>query len=170
MDIQKIRVRSRQHRNRPTWSRDFNRIFVRFVSIEIEADGANDNKCLRDCAGRRGKIEKGEGREEGGGLIRRSLGAISASRPFFLRRAILLCLNEVGDLARPRGPPRFAVHRRQFRSIGSSFLQFRLEGLVSSRPPSSLSSVRFVQGWSVRFLPVNRDSARGASCEVNLLE
>lgn len=80
-----------------------------------------------------------------GALIRRSLGAISASRPFFLRRAILLCLNEVGDLTHPlRSLPRFIVHRRQFRSIGSSFLQFRLQ--EPTRPRSGAASSVFT-GW-----------------------
>lgn len=106
---------------------------ILFDSIEIEADADAAAIISVWIAGKKKNRKKGKGGEMAGAWLgdrsRQSL-----PRGLFLRRAILLCLNEVGDLTQPAIhpplPPTFIVHRRQFRSIGSSFLQFRLEELV----------------------------------------
>lgn len=122
--------------------RDLDRIFVQFISIEIEIDAASDNK-WPDCGKEKNRKKKSE--EVGAWLGDRS--GQSLPRGLFLRCAILLCLNEVGDLThlwRPTSPPRSSY-------IAGNFVSSVLRSFNSaSKTPSSLRRCpRYKTGRSV---------------------
>lgn len=147
-------------------ARYLDRIFVPLVSSESGATRESDNK-YPDCGeGKKGeKIEKKwrereRERREGRSLIRRSLEAISASRPLFLCRAILLCLNEVGDsppAARPIFSPFHSTFSRSSYIAGNFVLSVLRSFNSASNRPRRLQSPR----RSIRFLSdADQDSAR----------
>lgn len=139
------------------------RIFVLLHSIEIEAPRAIIS--VRDC-GKEKKQKKRQERKRGRKWeldqeIARGNLCLSA---FFLRRAILLCLNEVGDLTLPRDSP----HPRPS-YIAGNFVPSVLRSFNSAAKISSLlrrcaqyrSAVRFYLLYTSRFYK---------TCQINFLE